>query len=240
MTKIALVTGGTRGIGASDSISLKKAGYNVAATYNSKTEKANAFASEHEIEVFQWTVADSAACEAGVKQVQDKMGSIDILINNAGISKASMAHKMSVEQWDDVIRTDLDSVFYMTRCVLEGMREKSFGRIITISSINGQKGEMGLINYSAAKAGVLGFTKALAQETARKNITVNAVAPGYIDTDILADASEDFLKSLVGKIPVGRLGTVEDVSRIVTFLASDDAGFITGSTITANGGQYFT
>lgn len=240
MTKTALVTGGTRGIGASVSISLKKAGYNVAATYNSNTEKANAFALEHEIEVFQWNVADSAACEAGVKQVQDKMGSIDILINNAGISKASMAHKMSVEQWDDVIRTDLDSVFYMTRCVLEGMREKSFGRIITISSINGQKGEMGLINYSAAKAGVLGFTKALAQETARKNITVNAVAPGYIDTDILADASEDFLKSLVGKIPVGRLGTVEDVSRIVTFLASDDAGFITGSTITANGGQYFT
>ena len=230
MTKTALVTGGTRGIGASVSISLKKAGYNVAATYNSNTEKANAFASEHGIEVFQWNVADSAACEAGVKQVQDKMGSIDILINNAGISKASMAHKMSVEQWDDVIRTDLDSVFYMTRCVLEGMREKSFGRIIT----------MGLINYSAAKAGVLGFTKALAQETARKNITVNAVAPGYIDTDILADASEDFLKSLVGKIPVGRLGTVEDVSRIVTFLASDDAGFITGSTITANGGQYFT
>ncbi len=240
MTKIALVTGGTRGIGASVSISLKKAGYNVAATYNSNTEKANAFALENGIEVFQWNVADSAACEAGVKQVQDKMGSIDILINNAGISKASMAHKMSVEQWDDVIRTDLDSVFYMTRCVLEGMREKSFGRIITISSINGQKGEMGLINYSAAKAGVLGFTKALAQETARKNITVNAVAPGYIDTDILADASEDFLKSLVGKIPVGRLGTVEDVSRIVTFLASDDAGFITGSTITANGGQYFT
>ena len=240
MTKTALVTGGTRGIGASVSISLKNAGYNVAATYNSNTEKANAFASEHGIEVFEWNVADSAACEAGVKQVQDKMGSIDILINNAGISKASMAHKMSVEQWDDVIRTDLDSVFYMTRCVLEGMREKSFGRIITISSINGQKGEMGLINYSAAKAGVLGFTKALAQETARKNITVNAVAPGYIDTDILADASEDFLKSLVGKIPVGRLGTVEDVSRIVTFLASDDAGFITGSTITANGGQYFT
>ena len=240
MTKIALVTGGTRGIGASVSISLKKAGYNVAATYNSNTEKANAFALEHGIEVFQWNVADSSACEAGVKQVQDKIGSIDVLINNAGISKASMAHKMSVEQWDDVIRTDLDSVFYMTRCVLEGMREKSFGRIITISSINGQKGEMGLINYSAAKAGVLGFTKALAQETARKNITVNAVAPGYIDTDILADASEDFLKSLVGKIPVGRLGSVEDVSRIVTFLASDDAGFITGSTITANGGQYFT
>ncbi len=240
MTKIALVTGGTRGIGASISISLKNAGYNVAATYNSNTEKASAFASEHGIEVFQWNVAYAAECEAGVKQVEDKMGSVDILINNAGISKASMAHKMSVEQWDDVIRTDLDSVFYMTRCVLESMREKSFGRIITISSINGQKGEMGLINYSAAKAGVLGFTKALAQETARKNITVNAIAPGYIDTDILADASEDFLKSLVGKIPVGRLGTVEDVSRIVTFLASDEAGFITGSTITANGGQYFT
>ena len=161
------------------------------------------------------------------------------LINNAGISKAAMSHKMTIEQWDDVIRTDLDSVFYMTRCVLEGMREKAFGRIISISSINGQKGEMGLVNYSAAKAGVLGFTKALAQETARKNITVNAIAPGYIDTEILADASEDFLKGLITKIPVGRLGTVEEISRIVTFLASDDAGFVTGSTITANGGQYF-
>ena len=239
MSKIALVTGGTRGIGASISIALKNSGCRVAATYNSNIEKANTFASENGIEVFQWNVADFAACEAGVKQVEEKLGKVDILINNAGISKASMAHKMSVEQWDDVIRTDLDSVFYMTRCVLEGMRENSFGRIISISSINGQKGEMGLINYSAAKAGVLGFTKALAQETARKNITVNAIAPGYVDTEILADASEDFLKSLVGKIPVGRLGSVEDISRIVTFLAGDDAGFITGSTITANGGQYF-
>lgn len=240
MSKIALVTGGTRGIGASISIALKNAGCKVAATYNSNSEKANAFASENGIDVFQWNVADAAACEAGVKQVEEKLGIVDILINNAGISKASMAHKMSVEQWDDVIRTDLDSVFYMTRCVLGGMREKSFGRIITISSINGQKGEMGLINYSAAKAGVLGFTKALAQETARKNITVNAIAPGYIDTEILADASEEFLKSLIGKIPVGRLGSVEEVARIAAFLASDDAGFITGSTITANGGQYFT
>ena len=240
MSKIALVTGGTRGIGASISIALKNAGCQVAATYNSNSEKANAFSSENGIDVFQWNVADAAACEAGVKQVEEKLGIVDILINNAGISKASMAHKMSVEQWDDVIRTDLDSVFYMTRCVLEGMREKSFGRIITISSINGQKGEMGLINYSAAKAGVLGFTKALAQETARKNITVNAIAPGYIDTEILADASEEFLKSLIGKIPVGRLGSVEEVARIAAFLASDDAGFITGSTITANGGQYFT
>jgi acetoacetyl-CoA reductase len=239
MSKIALVTGGTRGIGASISIALKNSGCKVVATYNSNTEKANLFASDHGIDVFQWDVADSSECELGVKQVEEKLGTVDILINNAGISKASMAHKMTVEQWDDVIRTDLDSVFYMTRCVLEGMREKSFGRIISISSINGQKGEMGLINYSAAKAGLLGFTKALAQETARKNITVNAVAPGYIDTEILADASEDFLKSLIGKIPVGRLGDVQDISRIVTFLASDDAGFITGSTITANGGQYF-
>jgi acetoacetyl-CoA reductase len=240
MTRIALVTGGTRGIGGAISIALKNQGYKVAATYNSNSEKANAFAAENKIDVFQWNVADSAACEAGVKEVTEKLGAVDILINNAGISKAAMSHKMTIEQWDDVIRTDLDSVFYMTRCVLESMREKSFGRIISISSINGQKGEMGLVNYSAAKAGVLGFTKALAQETARKNITVNAIAPGYIDTEILADASEDFLKSLITKIPVGRLGTVEEVARAVTFLASDDAGFITGSTITANGGQYFT
>jgi len=239
MTKIALVTGGTRGIGGAISIALKNQGCKVAATYNSNSEKADAFAKEHGIDVFQWNVADASACEAGVKEVSEKLGSIDILINNAGISKAAMSHKMTIEQWDDVIRTDLDSVFYMTRCVLEGMREKAFGRIISISSINGQKGEMGLVNYSAAKAGVLGFTKALAQETARKNITVNAIAPGYIDTEILADASEDFLKGLITKIPVGRLGTVEEISRIVTFLASDDAGFVTGSTITANGGQYF-
>ena len=233
MTKVALVTGGTRGIGASISIALKNQGCKVAATYNSNSEKSNAFADEHGIEVFQWNVADSAACEAGVKEVSEKLGTVDILINNAGISKAAMSHKMTVEQWDDVIRTDLDSVFYMTRCVLEGMREKSFGRIISISSINGQKGEMGLVNYSAAKAGVLGFTKALAQETARKNITVNAIAPGYIDTEILSDASEEFLKSLITKIPVGRLGTVDEISRIVTFLVSEDAGFVTGSTITA-------
>jgi acetoacetyl-CoA reductase len=239
MTRIALVTGGTRGIGAAISIALKNQGCKVAATYNSNIEKANAFAKEHGIDVFQWNVADAAACEAGVKEVTEKLGSVDILINNAGISKAAMSHKMTIEQWDDVIRTDLDSVFYMTRCVLESMREKAFGRIISISSINGQKGEMGLVNYSAAKAGVLGFTKALAQETARKNITVNAIAPGYIDTEILADASEDFLKGLINKIPVGRLGTVEEISRTVTFLTSEDAGFITGSTITANGGQYF-
>lgn len=239
MTRIALVTGGTRGIGGAISIALKNEGCKVAATYNSNVAAAEAFATEHGIDVFQWNVADAAACEKGVKEVTEKLGAVDILINNAGISKAAMSHKMTIEQWDDVIRTDLDSVFYMTRCVLEGMREKAFGRIISISSINGQKGEMGLVNYSAAKAGVLGFTKALAQETARKNITVNAIAPGYIDTEILADASEDFLKSLITKIPVGRLGTVEEISRTVTFLASEDAGFITGSTITANGGQYF-
>jgi acetoacetyl-CoA reductase len=239
MTRIALVTGGTRGIGGAISIALKNEGCKVAATYNSNIAAAEAFAKEHGIDVFQWNVADAVACEKGVKEVTEKLGAVDILINNAGISKAAMSHKMTIEQWDDVIRTDLDSVFYMTRCVLEGMREKAFGRIISISSINGQKGEMGLVNYSAAKAGVLGFTKALAQETARKNITVNAIAPGYIDTEILADASEDFLKSLITKIPVGRLGTVEEISRTVTFLASEDAGFITGSTITANGGQYF-
>jgi len=239
MSKVALVTGGTRGIGAAISIALKNDGCKVAATYGSNSDAANAFASENGIDVFQWNVADAAACEAGVKQVEEKLGAVDILVNNAGITKAAMAHKMSVEQWDDVIRVDLDSVFYMTRCVLEGMREKSFGRIITISSINGQKGEMGIVNYSAAKAGVIGFTKALAQETARKNITVNAIAPGYINTELLAGTPEKVMESILSKIPVGRLGTVEEVSRIVTFLSSEEAGFITGSTISANGGQYF-
>jgi len=239
MSKVALVTGGTRGIGAAISIALKNDGCKVAATYGSNSDAANTFASENGIDVFQWNVADAAACEAGVKQVEEKLGVVDILVNNAGITKAAMAHKMSVEQWDDVIRVDLDSVFYMTRCVLEGMREKSFGRIITISSINGQKGEMGIVNYSAAKAGVIGFTKALAQETARKNITVNAIAPGYINTELLADTPEKVMESILSKIPVGRLGTVEEVSRIVTFLSSEEAGFITGSTISANGGQYF-
>tara|TARA_B100000945_G_scaffold76617_1_gene59132 strand:- start:4862 stop:5584 length:723 start_codon:yes stop_codon:yes gene_type:complete len=239
MSKVALVTGGTRGIGAAISIALKNDGCKVAATYGSNSDAANTFASENGIDVFQWNVADAAACEAGVKQVEEKLGAVDILVNNAGITKAAMAHKMSVEQWDDVIRVDLDSVFYMTRCVLEGMREKSFGRIITISSINGQKGEMGIVNYSAAKAGVIGFTKALAQETARKNITVNAIAPGYINTELLADTPEKVMESILSKIPVGRLGTVEEVSRIVTFLSSEEAGFITGSTISANGGQYF-
>jgi acetoacetyl-CoA reductase len=239
MSKVALVTGGTRGIGAAISIALKNDGCKVAATYGSNSDVANAFASENRIDVFQWNVADAAACEAGVKQVEEKLGTVDILVNNAGITKAAMAHKMSVEQWDDVIRVDLDSVFYMTRCVLEGMREKSFGRIITISSINGQKGEMGIVNYSAAKAGVIGFTKALAQETARKNITVNAIAPGYINTELLADTPEKVMEGILSKIPVGRLGTVEEVSRIATFLSSEEAGFITGSTISANGGQYF-
>ena len=239
MSKVALVTGGTRGIGAAISIALKNDGCKVAATYSSNSDAANTFASENGIDVFQWNVADAAACEAGVKQIEEKLGAVDILVNNAGITKAAMAHKMSVEQWDDVIRVDLDSVFYMTRCVLEGMREKSFGRIITISSINGQKGEMGIVNYSAAKAGVIGFTKALAQETARKNITVNAIAPGYINTELLADTPEKVMESILSKIPVGRLGTVEEVSRIVTFLSSEEAGFITGSTISANGGQYF-
>ena len=239
MTKVALVTGGTRGIGAAISVALKESGCEVAATYSSNSEAANKFSQEQGISVFQWNVADAAACEAGVKQVTEKLGPVDILVNNAGITKAAMAHKMSVEQWDDVIRVDLDSVFYMTRCVLEGMREKGFGRIISISSINGLKGQMGVVNYSAAKAGVIGFTKALAQETARKNITVNAVAPGYISTDLLADTPEKVMEAILSEIPVGRLGSAEEVSRIVTFLASEDSGFITGSTISANGGQYF-
>ena len=235
MSKVALVTGGTRGIGAAISLALKKEGCSVAATYSSNSDAANKFSSENGIEVFQWNVADAAACENGVKQVTDKLGGIDILVNNAGISKASMAHKMSVEQWDEVIKTDLDSVFYMTRCVLESMREKSFGRIISISSINGQKGEMGLINYSAAKAGLLGFTKALAQETARKNITVNAVAPGYIDTDMTSGLGDviDLVKS---STPMKTFGEVDDIAWAAVYLASEEAKFVTGQTISPNGG----
>jgi acetoacetyl-CoA reductase len=241
MTKVALVTGGTRGIGAAISVALKAAGYTVAATFAGNEEKASAFSAETGIAVYKWDVSDFDACEAGIAKVTADHGPVDVLVNNAGITKDSMFHKMSLEQWQAVINTNLNGLFNMSRPVWEGMRERGFGRIVNISSINGQKGQMGQANYSASKAGDLGFTKALAQEGARKGITVNAICPGYIGTEMVRTIPQEVLdKSILPHIPVGRLGEPEEIARCVVFLASDDAGFLTGSTISANGGQYFS
>jgi len=236
--RTAIVTGGTRGIGHAISIALKNAGCTVAATYHGNDEAAKAFKEETGIHVYKWDVADYAACKAGVAEVEKEHGPTDILVNNAGITRDAMFHKLTPEQWQQVIRSDLDSVFNMSHQVFPGMRERGFGRIVNISSINGQKGQMGQTNYSAAKAGMIGFTRALAQEGAFKGVTVNAIAPGYIGTDMVAAVPEDVLKKIVAQIPVGRLGTPEDIARCVAFLADDNAGFITGSVLTANGGQY--
>ncbi|MGC6391069.1 MAG: acetoacetyl-CoA reductase [Alphaproteobacteria bacterium] len=238
MSKVALVTGGTRGIGAAISHSLKQAGYIVAANYAGNEQRAAAFTEETGIPAFKWDVSDEQACRSGIQDVQDQLGPIAVLVNNAGITRDAMMHKMTGDMWREVINTNLNSLFYMTQPVLEGMRQNNFGRVISISSINGQKGQMGQTNYSAAKAGVIGFTKALAQETARKGITVNCIAPGYIDTDMVAAVPEKVLESIIGGIPVGRLGTAEEIGSMVTYLASDQAGFITGATMTVNGGQY--
>ncbi len=239
MSRVALVTGGTRGIGGAISVALKEAGYNVAATYAGNDEKANAFKDETGIPVYKWDVGDFDACSAGIAQVEADLGPIEVLVNNAGITKDGMFHRMTADQWYGVINTNLNSLFNMTRPVWEGMRERSFGRVINISSINGQKGQMGQANYSAAKAGDLGFTKALAQEGARKGITVNAICPGYIGTEMVLAVPQDVLeKAILPQIPTGRLGEPSEIARCVVFLASDDAGFITGSTLTANGGQY--
>ncbi|MGH6735173.1 MAG: acetoacetyl-CoA reductase [Methyloceanibacter sp.] len=238
MGRVAFVTGGTRGIGGAVSRALKEAGYNVAANYAGNDDAAKAFKKDTKIPVFKWDVGDYQACEQGVIAVENEVGPIDILVNNAGISRDAMLQKMSHEQWSQVIRTNLDSVFNMTRPVINGMRERGFGRVISISSINGQKGQLGLTNYCAAKSGVIGFTRALALESARKGITVNAIAPGYVATDLLSGVSEDVMKAIVGQIPVGRLGEAEEVARCVVFLASDAASWITGSTLTINGGQH--
>jgi acetoacetyl-CoA reductase len=238
MGRVALVTGGTRGIGAAISKALKEAGYNVAANYAGNDDAAKAFKKETKIPVFKWNVGDYLACEQGIVNVENEVGPVEVLVNNAGISRDAMFQKMSHEQWSEVIRTDLDSVFNMTRPVINGMRERNFGRVINISSINGQKGQLGLSNYCAAKAGMIGLTRALALENARKGITVNAIAPGYVATELLANVSEEVMKSIVGQIPVGRLGEPEDVARCVTFLAADEAGWITGSTLSINGGAF--
>ena len=241
MARVAVVTGGTRGIGASISKALKAAGYKVAANYAGNDEAAQKFKAETGIAVYKWDVSSYEACTAGLKQVEADLGPIDILVNNAGITRDIMFHKMDREQWTAVINTNLNSLFNMCRPVIEGMRTRKFGRIINISSINGQKGQMGQSNYSAAKAGEIGFTKALAQEGARLGITVNAIAPGYINTEMVQAVPKDVVeKSILPTIPIGRLGEPEEIGRCVVFLASDDAGLITGSTLTANGGQYIT
>jgi acetoacetyl-CoA reductase len=241
MARVAVVTGGTRGIGEAISVALKDAGYQVAANYGGNDEAARAFNEKTGIPVYKWDVADFHACQDGIAKVEADLGPIEVLVNNAGITRDTTLHRMKAEQWSDVIRTNLDSVFNMTRGVIEGMRERGFGRIVNISSINGQKGQFGQSNYSAAKAGLIGFTKAVAQENAAKGITVNAVAPGYIGTEMVRAVPEDVLKSkILPLIPAGRLGEPEEVARCVVFLASDGAGFITGSTLSANGGQYMT
>ncbi|HAI32396.1 acetoacetyl-CoA reductase [Thalassospira sp. HF15] len=238
MTKTALVTGGTRGIGKAISLSLKDAGYTVVANYAGNDEAAKAFTDETGIATYKWSVADADACAAGIAKVEAEVGPIDILINNAGITRDGFMHKMETEQWNAVIDTNLSSLFYMTKPVLEGMRARGFGRVVNISSINGQAGQFGQTNYSAAKAGVHGFTKALAQEVARKGITVNTIAPGYINTDMVAAVPEKVLEGIISKIPVGRLGEADEIAQAILYLCGPNSGFITGSCLSINGGQH--
>ena len=239
MARVAVVTGGTRGIGEAISKALKAAGYKVAANYAGNDEAAQKFNAETGINVYKWDVSSFDACSTGLKQVEADLGPVEVLVNNAGITRDAPFHRMTPEQWTQVINTNLNSLFNMCRPVIEGMRERKFGRIINISSINGQKGQMGQTNYSAAKAGEIGFTKALAQESARAGITVNAIAPGYINTEMVQAVPKDVLeKNILPLIPTGRLGEPEEIARTVVFLAADEAGGITGSTMTVNGGQY--
>ncbi|WP_333826192.1 acetoacetyl-CoA reductase [Pinisolibacter sp.] len=238
MSRVALVTGGSRGIGAAISVALKAAGYKVAANYGGNDEAAAKFTAETGIPTFKWDVSDFDACAAGIAKVEAELGPIEVLVNNAGITRDGMFHKMTKDQWNAVIGTNLNSLFNMTRPIWEGMRARKFGRVICISSINGQKGQMGQVNYSAAKAGDLGFVKALAQEGARAGITVNAICPGYIATEMVKAIDPAVVeKSILPHIPVNRLGEPEEIARAVVFLAADEAGFVTGSTMSVNGGQ---
>ncbi len=237
--KVAIVTGGTRGIGRAISLELKSRGYNVAANYGGNDAAAQRFSEENGIPVFKWDVGDYEACAAGVQTVESQLGPVDVLINNAGITRDAVLHKMTPEQWREVIRVDLDSVFNMSRNVINGMRDRNYGRIVNISSLNGQKGQMGQCNYASAKAGIIGFSRSLAAENAKKGVTVNVIAPGYIDTEMVMAVPEKVMQAIVGQIPVGRLGHAEEIAKCVAFLASDEIGFITGSVISANGGQYF-
>ena len=239
MARVALVTGGSRGIGAAISIALKAAGYKVAANYAGNDEAASKFKAETGIPVYKWDVSDFDACAAGVAKVEADLGPVDVLVNNAGITRDAMFHRMTKDQWQAVINTNLNSLFNMTRPVWEGMRNRKFGRVVCISSINGQKGQMGQANYSAAKAGDIGFVKALAQEGAKLGITVNAITPGYIATEMVKAIDPAIIeKAILPHIPVGRLGEPEEIARAVVFLAADESAFITGSTLSANGGQY--
>ena len=239
MSRTALVTGGSRGIGAAISVALSNTGYQVAATYAGNDAAAAAFTQQTGIKTFKWNVADYDECAAGISKVEAELGPVDILVNNAGITRDAPFHKMTKEQWSQVIDTNLTGVFNMTHPIWPGMRERKFGRIITISSINGQKGQFAQVNYAASKAGDLGITKSLAQEGARYGITANAICPGYIETEMVMAVPEKVRDGIVAQIPTGRLGEPEEIARCVLFLASDDAAFINGSTITANGGQHF-
>ncbi|TDQ81047.1 3-oxoacyl-[acyl-carrier-protein] reductase [Dongia mobilis] len=238
MGRVAVVTGGTRGIGEAISVALKNAGYKVAAVYGGDTAKAKAFSDATGIAAYQIDVADFKQCKEGIARITADLGPIDVLVNNAGITRDGTLHKMTPEQWQAVIDTNLSSCFNMCRNVIDSMRERGFGRIVNIGSINGQAGQYGQVNYAAAKSGIHGFTKALAQEGAAKNITVNAIAPGYIDTDMVRAVPPQVLEKIVAKIPVGRLGQASEIARGVLFLVADEGGFITGSTLSINGGQH--
>jgi acetoacetyl-CoA reductase len=238
MGRVAIVTGGTRGIGEEICIELKQAGCAVAATYAGNDEAAKAFTERTGISAYKWDVSDFSACEAGIKQVGTEIGPVDILVNNAGITRDGVMHKMTPERWQAVIQTNLSSCYNMSHAVIGGMRERGWGRIVNIGSVNGQAGQYGQVNYAAAKSGIHGFTKALAYECASKGITVNAVAPGYVETDMVRAVPEDVLQKIVRKIPIGRLGNAHDIARGVTFLVAEDADFITGSTLSINGGYH--
>jgi acetoacetyl-CoA reductase len=239
-TRVAVVTGGTRGIGAAICEALLEAGYKVAATYQGNEDAAKKFTEKTGIATYKFDVSEYDDCKAGLEKIAKEVGPVDVLVNNAGITRDSFLHKTTPKHWHEVLRTNLDSVFNMSRLVIEGMRERGFGRIISISSINGQAGQVGQTNYSAAKAGIIGFTKALAQESAAKGITVNAIAPGYIDTEMVRAVSPEVMSKIVEKIPVKRLGKAEEIAAMVVFLASNQAAFATGATFTVNGGQYIT
>jgi acetoacetyl-CoA reductase len=238
MARVAVVTGGTRGIGEAISVGLKDAGYKVAAVYAGNDEKAREFTERTGIAAFKWDVSDFAACKEGLAKVEAELGPVEIVVNNAGITRDGVLHRMTFEQWNDVIATNLTSCFNMCRNVIDGMRERGFGRIVNIGSINGQAGQYGQVNYAAAKSGIHGFTKALAQEGAAKGITVNAIAPGYIDTDMVRAVPPNVLEKIVAKVPVGRLGQASEIARGVLFLVADEGGFVTGSTLSINGGQH--
>jgi len=238
MSRVAIVTGGTRGIGAAISLMLKKAGYKVAATYAGNDEAAQKFKASSGCGVYKFDVADFAACQAAVAQIVKDLGLVDVLVNNAGITRDGTMKRMTRDAWDAVVDTNLGSCYNMCKAVWDSMNERGFGRIVNIGSINGQAGQYGQVNYAAAKSGIHGFTKALAQEGASKNITVNAIAPGYIDTDMVAAVPANVLEKIVAKIPVGRLGKADEIARGVLFLVADDAGFVTGSTLSINGGQH--